>query len=397
MEVKMDWQNMTIKQYLEVKEKEISKNKYEKLVNVLKDISPDEKVLWAYFNGESKAVEDNGKPATIDIISTIDEDRAEEVLIPKGADLRLYAKTPTVLFGHNYNSIPVGVSKWQKVIDRGISSRTEYFSSDFARDVHEAAINGALANSVGFIPKKWVGRDDKDYEAVKKEFGIKGNPARIFTQWQLLEYSKVPVPCNPNAITLAMKSAKSDEMKKWLQTELETILAQKQEDKETEKPDTAEKPEPEKPAEQEKQITLDEVKEFCDNNGMVLSTKQLWDEIQKTLQLKAGAVLNKKNKENLKQAQSLIQGVIDSAEAEENNEGESNGDKTQKADEAEETKEAEKEKEKEQEGIEGLTFETEKKDEQPTVFGDEDVKKINDGIDEIFKKKMNKLLGKVDV
>ncbi len=238
----------TVGEYLESKQKTISKNKFDRLKQTLDGMPAETKVLWRYFPGKSeKAEESDGKPATIDLISTIDVDRDNEVLIPDGCDLSGYQKTPTVLFGHNYNSVPIGVSKWQKIADKGINSRTEYFSSDFARDVHEAAINGALANSVGFIPQKWVTNpdakhgglfflgdtpgDDEDkekprekYEAVRTKYGIKGKPDRIFTNWHLLEYSKVPVAANPHAITMAMKMAKTEQMKDWLKQELEEIL-----------------------------------------------------------------------------------------------------------------------------------------------------------------------------
>ncbi|MFA5452689.1 MAG: ATP-dependent Clp protease proteolytic subunit, partial [Candidatus Methanomethylophilaceae archaeon] len=224
----------TVGQYLESRREIVSKNKFEKLQKTLEGIPHDTKVLWGYFPGKSvKAEDDGGKPATIDLISTIDVDRDNEVLIPDGCDLTGYKKTPTVLFGHNYNGIPVGVSKWQKIAERqGISSRTEYFSSDFARDVCEAAVGGALANSVGFIPIKWVDKGyneepNKEYKELIEKYSIKGAPRRIFTRWHLLEYSKVPVAANPHAITMALKMVKTQEMKDWLNQELEEILAKR--------------------------------------------------------------------------------------------------------------------------------------------------------------------------
>lgn len=226
----------TVGQYLESRREIVSKNKFEKLQKTLEGIPHDTKVLWGYFPGKSvKAEDDGGKPATIDLISTIDVDRDNEVLIPDGCDLTGYKKTPTVLFGHNYNGIPVGVSKWQKIAERqGISSRTEYFSSDFARDVCEAAVGGALANSVGFIPIKWVDKGyneepSKEYKELIEKYNIKGLPRRIFTRWHLLEYSKVPVAANPHAITMALKMAKTQEMKDWLNQELGDIAKENSE------------------------------------------------------------------------------------------------------------------------------------------------------------------------
>jgi hypothetical protein len=214
-----------VAEYLEKKEKSLSKEKYEKLLKDFEGIDKEQDIQYRYFAGTSeKATDegDNGTPATIDIISTIDEDRVGDVMIPEGCDFKSYAKTPTVLFGHNYNSIPVGVSKWQKVDGQSIKSRTEYFNSEFAKDVYEASINGALANSIGFIPKEWVFEEQKEkYEETRAKYNIKSKPEYIYTKWHLLEYSKVPVPANPKAITIAIKSAKSQEMKDFLAVEIE--------------------------------------------------------------------------------------------------------------------------------------------------------------------------------
>ncbi len=348
---------MTVKEYLDSREKLLSKKKFDKLARTLDGVDVDTEVRWAYFPGKSTKVdEDSGKPSTIDVISTMGVDRDNEVLLPDGCDLKEYAKTPTVLFGHNCNSIPVGVSKWQKVDGDKILSKTEYFTSQFAMDVFEAAVGGALANSVGFIPTKYLFPEDKEYASTKEKYGISGDPSAIFTKWRLLEYSKVPVPANAEAITMAMKSAKSDTMKEFLQTELEEILKDTDNtpdktvepidtipnteidgttadtepqvdniDDKTVEPDNEGLTKPEKevddvviePAEDtedgtDKTSIVDMVSDFCEDNNLVLVGKDLQEGYEEYR--KSGAVLSKKNKDALRQAADLINSVLDSAD-----------------------------------------------------------------------------------
>lgn len=237
----------TIADYLARIESSLSKSKADKVKSTLSEKDPAEKVLYKTFpSAVTKSEAD--RPATLDIISTKDVDRDGEVLLPQGCDMSSYDKTPTVLFGHEYREIPVGVSKWRKVTDDNILSRTEYYKNQLARDVFEA--REALGNSVGFIPKKWVDNpenkesgdvywgaqpnyDEELYENTLSDNSIEGRPARIFLEWELLEYSKVPVAANPSAVTLALKSAKSEQMR----DELEKILEESRTDAKEESSD----------------------------------------------------------------------------------------------------------------------------------------------------------------
>ncbi len=215
----------TISEYLDIMTALLSKKKSDKLHKGFENIDPSTEIRFKTFPGEVIKSEDD-KGATLDIISTIDVDRDNEVLLPTGCDMSLYDKIPTVLYGHIYSgadSLPVGVSKWRKVEDGKILSYTEYFKSQFAQDVYEAAKNKALGNSVGFVPTKWLTKDNDGYDEVVKANKIQGEPDVIYTEWQLLEYSKVPIPANAGAITMAYKSVKSDEMKKELDRMLEEI------------------------------------------------------------------------------------------------------------------------------------------------------------------------------
>lgn len=121
-------------------------------------------------------------------ITTQDEDRMGDVLVPEGVDLRDYRKNPVVLFGHDASALPVGRTTSIDVQPgAGIRAEFKWLEGDvFADRVRNAFEQGVLnAASVGFQPQKWEphGKD-----------GFK------FTSWTLLEWSLCPVPANPNAV-----------------------------------------------------------------------------------------------------------------------------------------------------------------------------------------------------
>ena len=129
-------------------------------------------------------------------------DRDNEILTLDGWDIKQYKKNPVMLFAHNYRDLPVGKGKSIKVSkDDGMVIRTQFPTADeypFADTVYRLYKAGYLnAVSIGFIPK--------DHER-----GENGKPTKI-TKKEMLEFSAVPVPANPNAIMVnGLKSAVTD-------------------------------------------------------------------------------------------------------------------------------------------------------------------------------------------
>ncbi len=124
-------------------------------------------------------------------ISTRARDRAGDVVEPKGVRLERYLKNPVVLWAHDYSQRPLAKSLWIRVKDGSVVAKPRFHdSTDLAREVFQLYAEGYLnAWSIGFIPEDW------------KE---QGEGFRI-TKWDLLEYSAVPIPANPEALTLALK------------------------------------------------------------------------------------------------------------------------------------------------------------------------------------------------
>lgn len=121
-------------------------------------------------------------------ISTIDEDREGDVLVPEGAQLANYKRNPIVMFGHDHHGIPVAKTVSLTVQPgRGIVADFAWLRDDpFADRVRNAFEQGVLNGaSVGFQPLA--------YEP-NGSYGFR------YTEWELLEWSLVPVPANAHAV-----------------------------------------------------------------------------------------------------------------------------------------------------------------------------------------------------
>lgn len=146
--------------------------------SVLKEINPNDRTITA-------------------LISTAAIDRMDEVLDPEGADLKNFRKNPVVLWAHTYDMPPIGKAIWIKNNKDGILSKVKFAPTAFADEIFELFKEGFLkAFSVGFLPRKWETPETK---------GDKKQPRRVYTDWELLEYSAVPVPANPEALALAIQ------------------------------------------------------------------------------------------------------------------------------------------------------------------------------------------------
>ena len=170
-------------------------------------------LLKRVFTGEIKGIDEKERTLTA-YISTGARDRMDEVLTPAGVDLRAYKKNPVVLWAHNYQQPPIGKALWVKKDGEGIVSKVKFANTEFAQEVFDLYKEGYMrAFSVGFIPKEHEDGDGKK------------SPRRTYTKWEMLEYSAVPVPANPEALTLAIQKGvlKSDKLKEQLLPEAEEV------------------------------------------------------------------------------------------------------------------------------------------------------------------------------
>ena len=136
------------------------------------------------------------------IISTDAVDRDKEVLLPKGADIENFLKNPVVLWVHNSSAMPIGKALWIKKSRKKITAKVKFAKTELGQEVFEMFKGGFLnAFSVGFIIKK-------SHQPTPDEIRKKPELAdawRIFDEWELLEFSVVPVPANQEALATAVK------------------------------------------------------------------------------------------------------------------------------------------------------------------------------------------------
>jgi hypothetical protein len=185
----------------------------------LKEIEIKEDVAFIRKGIEPKAEADDEGRTITSYISTLAIDRDREIIMPKGIDIKSYMKNPVVLFGHNYQSLPIGKNLWIKTDSKGLRAKTEYANHQQADEVYNYRKDGfPMAESIGFIPIEWIEPKEKGWEealnawkeAYKSSFDTMPDEKtmkglrRIYTKVHLLEYSDVPVPSNPEALQLAV-------------------------------------------------------------------------------------------------------------------------------------------------------------------------------------------------
>ncbi len=134
---------------------------------------------------------------TIDfVISTNGIDRDNDRIEVEGWDIDNYLKNPVVLWAHDSGSLPVGKSV-RTILENGkLRSTAKFCEKDyhpFADTVFQLYLGGFLnAVSVGFKPKEYTFAEDEE-----RPYGMN------FLKQELLEYSCVPIPSNPEALIQA--------------------------------------------------------------------------------------------------------------------------------------------------------------------------------------------------
>lgn len=137
-------------------------------------------------------------------VSTPALDRDHEIMLPMGAYLKWYRKNPIVAWAHEYNKVEnvLGNNVSIKKTEKGILAKTRFtFRNPQAEQVYNLYKDKVLkAWSVGFIPISGYKPDEEDGGAT--EYPPKaGEVLYIHEKWEMLEYSAVPIPSNPEVLT----------------------------------------------------------------------------------------------------------------------------------------------------------------------------------------------------
>lgn len=167
--------------------------------------------LRGIFGGDLVAESiDSEKKVIVHYASTKTVDSYGTVILPDAFDETRFAKNPVVPWVHDYYSLPVARSMWRKFDEKGMLCATEFYPGDFPQEVFRYYELGFLKGwSIGFDWLQAVRRDSKEdgdeYKKIIEKWGIDGDPWIIFTRVDLWEYSAVPIPANPDALTKALR------------------------------------------------------------------------------------------------------------------------------------------------------------------------------------------------
>lgn len=129
------------------------------------------------------------------VLSTDIEDRAGDTINQTGWKLERYLANPVVLWGHNHSLPAIGRMARVGLDTPGLVGAVRFADAEqhpFA-DVVYRLVEGDFisAGSVGFIPLRWEYREDRGID---------------FREQELIEYSVVNIPMNPDCLARAVQS-----------------------------------------------------------------------------------------------------------------------------------------------------------------------------------------------
>ena len=160
-----------------------------------------------------KMAADPGTLTLLSVITTNDRDRAGDVIVPTGIkNATEYLQNPVVLWVHNRFTLPpIGTCQRLDVQPDRIVAETKFAQGvPLAEDLFRLYEQGVLRGwSIGFVPLK----------AKRINHGTRGRGLHV-EEWNLLEYSAVPIPENPGALTVAIQKGivHDDQLRSWLST-----------------------------------------------------------------------------------------------------------------------------------------------------------------------------------
>ncbi len=130
------------------------------------------------------------------VISSGAVDREGDTIAANGWELENFRKNPVVLFAHDHGEPPIARALSVATKDGKLTARTEFMAPDlsaFSHMIFRMYAEGFMrAVSVGFQPLEWSFAKEEE-----RKLGID------FHRQELLEFSAVPVPANPEALVQA--------------------------------------------------------------------------------------------------------------------------------------------------------------------------------------------------
>lgn len=179
-------------------------------------LSPD--TLAYDSDGADGVTVDEQKMTSTHVITTPRRDRYGDVVIPRGCEPHLanFAKNPRVFFAHRSNDLPIGSARDEdgavtvRVEDSQIISTCHYHGATAESNIIFALVKNKelQSTSIGFVPVVASVIEDNEGDDLPREteegedllyLGGGWLPLR-FLEWDMIEWSIVPVPANPDCV-----------------------------------------------------------------------------------------------------------------------------------------------------------------------------------------------------
>lgn len=182
-----------------------------------KDVKlPDEPEIIYLASGKVTDV-DEEESTVVGVINTADIDSYDEIVLPKGGNFERYLKNPVVMWAHSYEIPPIGTNMWLKGGRKRITAKTVFDTvRDFPEEVFGLYVRSVIKGwSIGFLSIESHKPDEKELE--KNDWP--STLWRVYDKWELLEYSAVPIPSNPAALSKVVEKGVSVEIEEAVSNE----------------------------------------------------------------------------------------------------------------------------------------------------------------------------------
>jgi len=142
------------------------------------------------------------------------------LVLPRGVDFSNFAKNAPLMAFHDYSMWPIGKNVAGEVRGNQLLLDAEF---DSAEDDQEAEkvfrkikSRTVKTGSIGFIPTKFITPGEATKSKTDKDlFDQYAGARRIYTNWEIIEFSIVPIPANPNALAAAYQALSNDARKRF--------------------------------------------------------------------------------------------------------------------------------------------------------------------------------------
>lgn len=159
------------------------------------DIDAKEIEIIKSFDSEIDSVSEDNREVTF-VITTEAKDRDGDIIRANGWNFKHWMDNPVVLWGHDYSGYPIGkgVKIWTDTESKKIYSTVKFMEPDLSIEADRVY----RMIKAGYLKATSVGFRSSDYEFLKDDDnGIE------FKEQELLEFSVVTVPANPEALIAA--------------------------------------------------------------------------------------------------------------------------------------------------------------------------------------------------